>query len=146
MLLTGQLHLLCGVSLLQYDERRAKMRLVAELLLAREPIPDPNPCVYASASPQRLKAFFQQYQEAVRWRSARFSASHLVFFYSTDCTLGFCVPASMHLRQHDACNSIQNKSTIVSSRLDFMVLWDKRSTCSFVRCTCRRTRYWRSAW
>ncbi|CDJ64213.1 SNF2 family N-terminal domain containing protein, putative [Eimeria necatrix] len=48
----------------EYDERRAKMRRVAELLLAREPIPDPNPCVYASASPQRLKAFFQQYQEA----------------------------------------------------------------------------------
>ncbi|CDJ33855.1 SNF2 family N-terminal domain containing protein, putative [Eimeria mitis] len=47
----------------EYDERRAKMRLVAELLLTKEPIPDPNPGAYASASPQRLKAFFQQYQE-----------------------------------------------------------------------------------
>ncbi|KAL8452344.1 hypothetical protein Emag_002463 [Eimeria magna] len=48
----------------EYDERRAKMRLVAELLLAREPIPDPNPSAYVSATPQRLKAFFQQFQEA----------------------------------------------------------------------------------
>ncbi|KAL8272339.1 hypothetical protein Esti_003750 [Eimeria stiedai] len=48
----------------EYDERRAKMRLVAELLLAREPIPDPNPSVYVAATPQRLKAFFQQFQEA----------------------------------------------------------------------------------
>ncbi|XP_026192817.1 uncharacterized protein LOC34618788, partial [Cyclospora cayetanensis] len=48
----------------EYDDRRAKMRLVAELLLAKDPIPDSHSGAYASASPQRLKAFFQQYQES----------------------------------------------------------------------------------
>lgn len=51
------------------------MRLVAELLLAKDPIPDPNPSAYASASPQRLKGFFQQFQEAVRPDARRIFSS-----------------------------------------------------------------------
>lgn len=54
---------LSAEQLQEYDERRAKMRLVAELLLAKDPIQDPNPSTYVSSSPQRLKAFFQQFQE-----------------------------------------------------------------------------------